>query len=73
MIYNVGLLPPHELEHIDEAYEIYRNISKEAQPGEFLSKQFIDDLNCKMPHIHFLGCFDTVSSLGVPKFLGTTC
>ncbi|KAI9341855.1 hypothetical protein BD770DRAFT_330017, partial [Pilaira anomala] len=75
MIYNVGLLPPPNIEHVDDAYEHYRSRNEEARPERPLSTKFFEDYNCQMPSIHFLGCFDTVGALGVPKlpwYLGGT-
>ncbi|KAI9341840.1 hypothetical protein BD770DRAFT_372006 [Pilaira anomala] len=75
MINNVGLLPPENMNKIDEAYEHYRNRNKDTSPHYPLSTKFFEDNDCKCPSIHFLGCFDTVGSLGVPKvpFLGSFC
>ncbi|KAI9264561.1 hypothetical protein EDC94DRAFT_693288 [Helicostylum pulchrum] len=67
MIYNVGLLPEVNLEHSREAYERYRDRFEYDHPNQIRSTQFREEYQCKMPSIHFLGCFDTVGALGVPK------
>jgi uncharacterized protein (DUF2235 family) len=77
MIHNVGLLPESLLVHADRAYEIYRDRCKDTRPGQIQSVEFRKTYQCRMPSIHFLGCFDTVGSLGVPKLPwylgGSTC
>ncbi|KAI8880204.1 hypothetical protein K501DRAFT_255398 [Backusella circina FSU 941] len=76
MIYNVGLLPAQSSKmQIEEAYQIYRSRAEETNPGKRLSQKFRDDHGTKLPLIQFLGCFDTVGALGVPKlpwYLGGT-
>ncbi|KAG2207002.1 hypothetical protein INT47_008471 [Mucor saturninus] len=67
LIYNVGLLPENQLHHSKDAYQHYRNRGDASRPGELLSLEFRTKFNCRMPSIHFLACFDTVGSLGVPK------
>jgi uncharacterized protein (DUF2235 family) len=76
MIYNVGLLPPQSNKiQIEQAYQLYRNRLEETRPGQRLSQKFRNDHRTKLPLIKFLGCFDTVGGLGVPKlpwYLGGT-
>lgn len=77
MIYNVGLLPEVNLERSREAYERYRDRFEYDHPNQIRSTRFREEYQCKMPLIHFLGCFDTVGALGVPKLPwylgGSTC
>lgn len=67
MIYNVGLLPESNLKHVGKAYDLYRDRCDDTRPDKKQSTEFREKYHCKMPQIHFLGCFDTVGSLGVPK------
>ncbi|KAG0744627.1 hypothetical protein G6F57_009529 [Rhizopus arrhizus] len=67
MIYNVGLLPPTELSKVEQAYQLYRDQGIHAKPYGMDSVLFREKNRCQMPSIHFLGCFDTVGALGVPK------
>lgn len=67
MIYNVGLLSESNLEYSREAYKHYRNRNDNTRPNKLQSSQFREKHQCKMPSIHFLGCFDTVGALGVPR------
>ncbi|KAG1448378.1 hypothetical protein G6F46_011226 [Rhizopus delemar] len=67
MINNVGLLPKEKLSKTEEAYMLYRNRGKHHRPSGIDSIKFRKDNRCQMPYIYFLGCFDTVGTLGVPK------
>ncbi|KAI9341854.1 hypothetical protein BD770DRAFT_329989, partial [Pilaira anomala] len=67
MINNVGLLPPQNLGSFNKAYAHYRNRNADTHPKQPLSTKFFEENDCQMPSIHFLGCFDTVGALGVPK------
>lgn len=77
MIYNVGILPESNLKHVGKAYDLYRDRCDDTRPEKKQSTEFREEYQCKMPQIHFLGCFDTVGSLGVPKLPwylgGSTC
>lgn len=73
MIYNVGLLPQNKLSKVEQAYQLYRFRGENGRPNGADAIKFRQKYQCKMPSIHFLGCFDTVGALGVPKlpwFLG---
>jgi uncharacterized protein (DUF2235 family) len=66
MIHKVGLLPPRNTQQISFAYEFYKNDTPEGwkQSGEF-KKTFCMDVN-----VYFLGCFDSVASVGfIPRQL----
>ncbi|KAI8340826.1 hypothetical protein BC941DRAFT_392499 [Chlamydoabsidia padenii] len=69
MLYNVGLLPPHQMtpENLKAAYEFYRHRSVKTTPESPEAYAFREKHECMNPHIRFLGCFDTVGSLGIPK------
>ncbi|CAO0803229.1 unnamed protein product [Mucor circinelloides] len=67
MIYNVGLLPKDKLSNSNQAYELYRDRCDASRPMNELAIKFRQDNQCRLPLIHFLGCFDTVGALGVPK------
>lgn len=77
MIYNVGLLPKDNLSKSNEAYELYRDRCDSSRPMNSIAINFRQENECKMPLIQFLGCFDTVGALGVPKLPwylgGSTC
>ena len=66
MIHKVGLLPPRNIQQIPFAYEFYVNDTEDGwkQSNDF-KKTFCIDV-C----IHFLGCFDSVASVGfIPRQL----
>ncbi|KAG1141045.1 hypothetical protein G6F37_008148 [Rhizopus arrhizus] len=67
MINNIGLLPKEKLSKTEEAYMLYRNRGNHRRPSGIDSIKFRRDNGCQMPYIYFLGCFDTVGTLGVPK------
>ncbi|KAI7850965.1 hypothetical protein BDC45DRAFT_446224, partial [Circinella umbellata] len=68
MIYNVGLLPcEHITVALDEAYSLYRRADKKSHPNNPEAIAFRHRYNCWEPDIKFMGCFDTVGSLGVPR------
>jgi uncharacterized protein (DUF2235 family) len=77
MIYNCGLVKRTEIRRIPEAYELYRN--RNIKPSDDPCKDFRRDyskqintnkiyLDHRVP-ITFLGCWDTVGSLGVPDLI----
>lgn len=60
-----GLLQRPDINHTAEAYEIYRLKNKEERQqkaDDFRSVHKIKDINIK-----FIGCWDTVGSLGIPN------
>ncbi|KAI9264756.1 hypothetical protein BY458DRAFT_556804 [Sporodiniella umbellata] len=66
MINNVGLLPQTLLSKTNQAYSIYRNQGQDQQPNGICAVKFRTENLCQIPSIHFMGCYDTVGSLGVP-------
>ncbi len=66
MIHKVGLLPPRNIQQIPFAYEFYVNATKEGwNQSEKFKATFCIDV-C----VHFLGCFDSVASVGfIPRQL----
>ncbi|KAI8370962.1 hypothetical protein BD560DRAFT_329382 [Blakeslea trispora] len=77
MIYNVGLLPEYRLSKADAAYGLYRKKGETSRPSRALSLAFRKTNSCRSAEVHFIGCFDTVGALGVPKLPwylgGSTC
>ncbi|KAI9270641.1 hypothetical protein BDA99DRAFT_502338 [Phascolomyces articulosus] len=68
MIYNVGLLPCQYITvALDEAYNLYRRADRKSHPSDPEAVEFRRKYNCFEPEIRFLGCMDTVGSLGVPR------
>ncbi|KAI8099815.1 uncharacterized protein BX664DRAFT_322188 [Halteromyces radiatus] len=69
MLYNVGLLPSNQMtpKKLKMAYEFYRHRSSETTPESAKAVAFRKKYHCMQPIIRFLGCFDTVGSLGIPK------
>ncbi|KAK5051989.1 hypothetical protein LTR84_002793 [Exophiala bonariae] len=66
MIHKVGLLPPRNIQQIAFAYEFYTNDTAFGweQSGMFKATFSIDI------SVHFLGCFDSVASVGfIPRQL----
>lgn len=77
MIYKCGLVKRSEIRKIPEAYKLYRN--RKIKPNDEECRTFrgknskqintdIDYLYHRVP-IKFLGCWDTVGSLGVPDLI----
>lgn len=61
MIHKVGLLPPRNIQQISFAYEFYKNDTPEGwRQSEDFKKAFCIDV-C----VYFLGCFDSVASVGI--------
>lgn len=69
-IHHFGILPRSRPELIDRAYRIYR-IGDEQKMAD-RAKAFIRKHHTMWARIKFLGCYDTVSALGLPsKYLST--
>lgn len=64
-VYNVGLLYRHHLRQVPYAYTLYRDRGKETSPGSISAEQFRQRYSQGVD-ITFLGCWDTVGSLGIP-------
>jgi hypothetical protein len=66
MIHKVGLLPPRNIQQIPFAYEFYAKDSTEGwKQSEDFKATFCIDVS-----VHFLGCFDSVASVGfIPRQL----
>ncbi|KAI9494820.1 hypothetical protein BDB00DRAFT_871094 [Zychaea mexicana] len=67
MIHNVGLLPcEYVTVALHEAYDLYQRADRKSRPSDSEAVEFRRKYGCREPEIRFLGCFDTVGSLGVP-------
>ena len=66
MIHKVGLLPPRNIQQISFAYDFYTNDTPEGwKQSDDFKKTFCVDV-C----VYFLGCFDSVASVGfIPRQL----
>ena len=66
MIHKVGLLPPRKIQQISFAYEFYANDTPDGWKQSYdFKKTFCIDVN-----VYFLGCFDSVASVGfIPRTL----
>ncbi|CAO3600236.1 unnamed protein product [Absidia cylindrospora] len=69
MLYNVGVLASQHMtpRNLRAAYEFYRHRSPKTTPESTEAYAFRKQYQCMNPLIRFLGCFDTVGSLGIPK------
>ncbi|MEB3356782.1 MAG: DUF2235 domain-containing protein [Synechococcales bacterium] len=70
LIYNCGLLNPLHIDKVDEAYKHYRSRKHDDHPNSDEMRKFREDysqgtVEGRVP-ITFLGCWDTVESLGLP-------
>lgn len=65
LIYNAGLLKRRHIRETPKAYELYRNRADNKKPGGTDAQTFRKDYSQEV-NITFLGCWDTVGSLGVP-------
>ena len=65
LIYNAGLLKRHDIRETPKAYELYRNPDDNKKPGGTDAQKFRTKHSQEV-NITFLGCWDTVGSLGVP-------
>jgi uncharacterized protein (DUF2235 family) len=67
LIYSSGLLAPSQLKaKLQEAYDIYR--SDEIKPSHPTAVAFRQENGDRVP-ITFMGCWDTVGSLGIPDLV----
>lgn len=61
MIHKVGLLPPRNIQQILFAYEFYKDDTALGwRHSSDFKRTFSTDVN-----VHFLGCFDSVASVGI--------
>lgn len=74
LIYNCGLLKSEQVRMIPKAYQIYRqpNSNKECAPDgseatAFREEYAITDMRDGRPRINFMGIWDTVKALGMPR------
>lgn len=66
MAHKVGLLPCHNVQQLPFAYEYYKD---DTETGLEMSADFKRTF-CVDVSVHFLGCFDSVSSVGfIPRTL----
>ena len=66
MIHKIGLLPRHNVQQLPFAYEYYKD---DTQTGWDMSADFKRTF-CVDVSIHFIGCFDSVASVGfIPRTL----
>jgi len=63
-MYEIGLVPRHRVDLIDEAYELYQ---KDLGVDHDEVKQFRRDFGVIQVPVKLVACFDTVASLGLPK------
>lgn len=63
-IHYFGILPKSRQDLIDEAYKIYKINNNKKRNAQ--AEAFIDKHHTMWTRIKFLGCFDTVSALGLP-------
>ncbi len=69
-IHHFGILPRSRPELIDQAYNIYQTGNEKRMVKR--AKAFIDKHHTMWVRINFLGCYDTVSALGLPSKLLST-
>ena len=77
MIYKCGLVKRSQIRKVPKAYELYRN--RNIKPNDDECKKFRGEnskqINTDVPYLYhrvpikFLGCWDTVGSLGVPDLI----
>ena len=67
LIANVGIVRREFAERVDEGYRLYRSRTSAARPDGIQARQFRADYAHEPMAIEFLGVFDTVGPLGVPK------
>ncbi|PSB01648.1 DUF2235 domain-containing protein [Merismopedia glauca] len=65
LIYNVGLLKRQYIRETPAAYDFYRDRSDDTKPNSIKAKNFRTKYSQEV-NITFLGCWDTVGSLGIP-------
>lgn len=64
-IHYFGILPKSRPKLIKRAYKIYKKSSGETRKK--LADEFVEKHHTMWANVHFLGCYDTVSALGVPN------
>ncbi|KAI8338832.1 hypothetical protein BD560DRAFT_412809 [Blakeslea trispora] len=60
-------LDKSKMKLLKEAYKVYRKSSKEYFHPEALAIEFRKRKHCNSARIKFMGCFDTVASIGIQK------
>ncbi|KAG2117068.1 uncharacterized protein F5147DRAFT_567534 [Suillus discolor] len=66
MIHEIGLILPGNIEQIPYAYELYSAINSGRQKDKLLAAGFRSTFSRRVV-IHFIGVWDTVSSVGIRK------
>ncbi|KAG1750351.1 uncharacterized protein EDB91DRAFT_1217017 [Suillus paluster] len=67
MIHEVGLILPGNREQIPHAFQLYSDINSGRPKDRELAKEFKESFSRNSVAIHFIGVWDTVSSVGVRK------
>jgi uncharacterized protein (DUF2235 family) len=66
LVRNAGILRPEYRYRIEEAYELYRNPTKDSQPSGIASELFRRSYSYPELYVDFVGVWDTVGALGIP-------
>ncbi|KAG2757790.1 hypothetical protein P692DRAFT_20208195 [Suillus brevipes Sb2] len=67
MIHEIGLILPGNLEQIPYAFELYSAINSGKSKDKLLAAGFRSTFSRKGVGVHFIGVWDTVSSVGIRK------
>ncbi|KAG1761318.1 hypothetical protein EDD22DRAFT_980298 [Suillus occidentalis] len=67
MIHEMGLILPGNLEQIPYAFELYSAINSGKSKDKLLAAGFRSTFSRKGVGVHFIGVWDTVSSVGIRK------
>jgi uncharacterized protein (DUF2235 family) len=66
LVRNCGILRREQLDRLDEAYRLYRDPSRDTEPGGIAAERFRRQYSHPDTEIQFVGVWDTVGSLGIP-------
>jgi uncharacterized protein (DUF2235 family) len=69
LINNIGILKREHAARIAEAWSIYKRAQKKYSPAGAAAVTFKSKFSHAAKEIHFVGVFDTVGALGIPRSL----
>jgi uncharacterized protein (DUF2235 family) len=67
LIRNCGILRPQDADRVDDAFALYRDRTARTKPDSLASELFREMYAQESDEILFIGVWDTVGALGIPK------
>jgi hypothetical protein len=69
LIHNCGILREECIDQVDAAYAFYRDRTNQTHPRTIAARIFRDTYSHANSSVYFIGVWDTVGALGIPKGL----